>query len=244
MFDLPEDSVSASVDTEKISQLMQSLDVFINIRHKPKQSTLSVIIKGIERNAGNIYEARKQLLGLDEPRVHAEIPATYHIPNAGSIFQGNSDNDVGKCRDKSSSQIERAVRGRDNSASRIISRNEFAQVANIPVFRLQQSDERRRAGQLLEHVDHKHAKLAVLRVAHSSFAKSYGALAALGSASSSVHVLAAGNAPPVLLHSLEPPTDDATYAAQQYDASSPWHVEPCVSPQRVDQLSWYPRSEC
>lgn len=84
--------MSASVDTEKISQLMQSLDVFINIRHKPKQSTLSVIIKGIERNAGNIYEARKQLLGLDEPRVHAEIPATYHIPNAGSIFQANSNN--------------------------------------------------------------------------------------------------------------------------------------------------------
>ncbi|GAB1866886.1 Protein bicaudal C like protein 1-B [Camponotus japonicus] len=94
MFDLPEDSISATVDTEKISQLMQSLDVFINVRHKPKQSTLSVIIKGIERNAGNIYEARKQLLGLDEPRVHAEIPATYHIPNAGSIFQGNNNNDI------------------------------------------------------------------------------------------------------------------------------------------------------
>ncbi|CAL7948010.1 unnamed protein product [Xylocopa violacea] len=91
MFDLPEDSMS-SVDTENISQLMQSLDVFINVRHKPKQSTLSVIIKGIERNASNIYEARKQLLGLDEPRVLAEIPATYHIPNAGSIFQGNSSN--------------------------------------------------------------------------------------------------------------------------------------------------------
>ncbi|CAK9812949.1 Protein bicaudal C homolog 1-B [Anthophora quadrimaculata] len=91
MFDLPEDSMS-SVDTENISQLMQSLDVFINVRHKPKQSTLSVIIKGIERNASNIYEARKQLLGLDEPRVHAEIPATYHIPNVGNIFQGNSGN--------------------------------------------------------------------------------------------------------------------------------------------------------
>lgn len=89
MFDLPEDSMS-SVDSENVSQLMQSLDVFINVRHKPKQSTLSVIIKGIERNASNIYEARKQLLGLDEPRVHAEIPATYHIPNAGNIFQGNS----------------------------------------------------------------------------------------------------------------------------------------------------------
>lgn len=99
MFDLPEDSMSATVDTEKISQLMQSLDVFINVRHKPKQSTLSVIIKGIERNASNIYEARKQLLGLDEPRVHAEIPATYHVPNAGNVFQGNANNnnDIGKC---------------------------------------------------------------------------------------------------------------------------------------------------
>ncbi|XP_076232969.1 protein bicaudal C isoform X2 [Calliopsis andreniformis] len=94
MFDLPEDSMS-SVDTENISQLMQSLDVFINVRHKPKQSMLSVIIKGIERNASNIYEARKQLLGLDEPRVHAEIPATYHIPNAANIFQGSSVNGTG-----------------------------------------------------------------------------------------------------------------------------------------------------
>ncbi|XP_043795271.1 protein bicaudal C homolog 1-B isoform X2 [Apis laboriosa] len=88
MFDLPEDSMS-SVDTDNISQLMQSLDVFINVRHKPKQNTLSVIIKGIERNASNIYEARKQLLGLDEPRVYAEIPTTYYIPNVGNIFQGN-----------------------------------------------------------------------------------------------------------------------------------------------------------
>ncbi|XP_036142440.1 protein bicaudal C homolog 1-B isoform X2 [Monomorium pharaonis] len=93
MFDLPEDSVSASVDTEKISQLMQSLDVFINVRHKPKQSTLSVIIKGIERKASNIYKARKQLLGLDEPTVIADIPVTYYIPNAGNVFQSNSNND-------------------------------------------------------------------------------------------------------------------------------------------------------
>lgn len=91
MFDVPKDYMS-SIDTETISQLMQSLDVFINVRHKPKQSTFSVIIKGIERNASNIYEARKQLLGLEEPRVNAEIPATYYIPNAGSIFQGNSTN--------------------------------------------------------------------------------------------------------------------------------------------------------
>ncbi|XP_017885283.1 protein bicaudal C homolog 1 isoform X2 [Ceratina calcarata] len=91
MFDLPEDSMS-SVDTENISQLMQSLDVFITVRHKPKQTTLSVIIKGIERNASNIYEARKQLLGLEEPRIYAEIPVTYHIPNTGNVFQGNTNN--------------------------------------------------------------------------------------------------------------------------------------------------------
>lgn len=74
---------------------MQSLDVFINVRHKPKQSTLSVIIKGIERNASNIYEARKQLLALEEPRVHAEIPTTYHIPNATNVFPANNNNNTG-----------------------------------------------------------------------------------------------------------------------------------------------------
>ncbi|XP_014602904.1 PREDICTED: protein bicaudal C isoform X1 [Polistes canadensis] len=94
MFDVPKDYMS-SIDTETISQLMQSLDVFINVRHKPKQSTFSVIIKGIERNASNIYEARKQLLGLEEPRVNAEIPTTYHIPNAANIFQGNATNGNG-----------------------------------------------------------------------------------------------------------------------------------------------------
>ncbi|XP_025156044.1 protein bicaudal C homolog 1 isoform X4 [Harpegnathos saltator] len=127
MFDLPEDSVSASVDTEKISQLMQSLDVFINIRHKPKQSTLSVIIKGIERNAGNIYEARKQLLGLDEPRVHAEIPATYHIPNAGSIFQGNSNNN-----DVSSSNLMSSVPDNFSNMLTINTQNSPYCVSPIP----------------------------------------------------------------------------------------------------------------
>lgn len=114
MFDLPEDSISATVDTEKISQLMQSLDVFINVRHKPKQSTLSVIIKGIERNASNIYEARKQLLGLDEPRVHAEIPSMYHIPNAGSVFQSNNNNDIGKYPLLKSFKIRIATTGNKN----------------------------------------------------------------------------------------------------------------------------------
>ncbi|XP_043275818.1 protein bicaudal C isoform X2 [Venturia canescens] len=90
MFDLPENT-TPSVATDSVSQLMQTLDVFINVRPKPNQPTLSVIIKGIERNASNIYEARRRLLGLDEPRVHAEIPETYHIPNAENVFQGNNN---------------------------------------------------------------------------------------------------------------------------------------------------------
>lgn len=90
MFDLPEKSIN-TVTTDDVSRLMQSLDVFINIRHKPKQSTLSIVVKGIERNASNIYEARRQLLGLDEPKVTADIPQTYMASNSTSfILQGGS----------------------------------------------------------------------------------------------------------------------------------------------------------
>ncbi|XP_034939123.1 protein bicaudal C isoform X2 [Chelonus insularis] len=89
MFDLPENSVP-SFDTDGISQLMQNLDVFINIRHKPKQSSLSVIIKSVERNASKMYEARRQLLSLKEPKVQASIPSSYNIPHANNAFLGNS----------------------------------------------------------------------------------------------------------------------------------------------------------
>ncbi|XP_011304511.1 protein bicaudal C homolog 1 isoform X2 [Fopius arisanus] len=93
MFDLPESS-RQSVDTETISQLMQSLDVFINVLHKPKQSSLSVIIKGVERNASNIYEARRQLLSLDDPKIIADIPATYNVPNSQNVFQNSLNGNI------------------------------------------------------------------------------------------------------------------------------------------------------
>lgn len=51
MFDLPEQTTGLPIDPENVAQMMSSLDVFINIRHKPKQNTLSVIIKGVERFA-------------------------------------------------------------------------------------------------------------------------------------------------------------------------------------------------
>lgn len=49
MFDLP-DNVGTT-DPDNINNLMKSLDLVIQVRHKPKQNTMSVIIKGIERNA-------------------------------------------------------------------------------------------------------------------------------------------------------------------------------------------------
>lgn len=88
MFDLPEKSVT-TITTDDVTRLMQSLDVVINIRHKPKQSTLSIVIKGIERNANNIYEARRRLLGLEEPKVMAEIPSTYIVSDSFSPFLAN-----------------------------------------------------------------------------------------------------------------------------------------------------------
>lgn len=94
MFDLPE-VPTASINSEKVSRLMQDLDVFINVRHKPKQNTLSVVVKGTERNASNIYEARRELLGLSEPSVKANIPDTYKVPNTTSFLLQSTSTSVG-----------------------------------------------------------------------------------------------------------------------------------------------------
>uniref|UniRef100_H3DI12 BicC family RNA binding protein 1 n=1 Tax=Tetraodon nigroviridis TaxID=99883 RepID=H3DI12_TETNG len=60
MFDIKED-----VEPQYITALMKQLDVFISIKPKPKQPSKSVIVKSVERNAVNMYEARKFLLGLE-----------------------------------------------------------------------------------------------------------------------------------------------------------------------------------
>jgi hypothetical protein len=42
----------------------------------------------------SVYEARNKLLGLEEPRVVADIPQTYHIPDApstGTVHEGKAD---------------------------------------------------------------------------------------------------------------------------------------------------------
>jgi protein bicaudal C len=56
MFDLPEDM---EVDSEQVSRLMRILDIFISIRSKPKQNVVSVMIKGIERNASKFHALLK-----------------------------------------------------------------------------------------------------------------------------------------------------------------------------------------
>ncbi|KAL7857582.1 hypothetical protein SRHO_G00164810 [Serrasalmus rhombeus] len=66
MFDIKED---VAVDPQCITSLMEQLDVFISVKPKPKQPSKSVIVKSVERNALNMYEARRYLLGLDSSGV-------------------------------------------------------------------------------------------------------------------------------------------------------------------------------
>ncbi|XP_030631304.1 protein bicaudal C homolog 1 [Chanos chanos] len=68
MFDIKED---IEVEPQCITSLMEQLDVFISVKPKPKQPSKSVIVKSVERNALNMYEARRFLLGLDSSGVSA-----------------------------------------------------------------------------------------------------------------------------------------------------------------------------
>uniref|UniRef100_A0A8W7PKU2 SAM domain-containing protein n=1 Tax=Anopheles coluzzii TaxID=1518534 RepID=A0A8W7PKU2_ANOCL len=77
IFDYPENTV----DSDEITKLMLTHDVFISVRQKSRQSTLCIVIKGIEKFIANIYEARHQLLKGGGARVVAEIPRTYFGPN-------------------------------------------------------------------------------------------------------------------------------------------------------------------
>ncbi|XP_059057902.1 protein bicaudal C homolog 1 [Achroia grisella] len=78
IFDVPEDS--CRIDSDAVCKLMHKHNVYINIRRKPKQGIASIVIKGIERCAGDIYEARRELLGGKESSITAEIPESYNVP--------------------------------------------------------------------------------------------------------------------------------------------------------------------
>ncbi|XP_072335017.1 protein bicaudal C homolog 1-like isoform X3 [Scyliorhinus torazame] len=79
MFDMKED---IDVEPQRITQLMEQLDVFISIKPKPKQPSKSVIVKSVERNAANMYETRKCLLGLENSGVAmtTNAPSTITCP--------------------------------------------------------------------------------------------------------------------------------------------------------------------
>ncbi|KAJ8284820.1 hypothetical protein COCON_G00036700 [Conger conger] len=68
MFDIKED---VEVEPQCVTSLMEQLDVFISIKPKPRQPSKSVIVKSVERNALNMYEARRFLLGLETSGVSA-----------------------------------------------------------------------------------------------------------------------------------------------------------------------------
>ncbi|CAH2092625.1 unnamed protein product [Euphydryas editha] len=79
IFDVAEEN--CRIEGEAAARLMAKHNVYISIRRKPKQGIASVVIKGIERCAGDIYEARRELLGGKEPAITAEIPESYNIPS-------------------------------------------------------------------------------------------------------------------------------------------------------------------
>ncbi|XP_024138632.1 bicaudal C homolog 2 isoform X3 [Oryzias melastigma] len=76
MFDMREDGAA---DPSTLSQMMHNLGVFISVKPKAKQTSKSVVVKGLERNISNIYEARRALLGLDSSE-HAKINGLSHDP--------------------------------------------------------------------------------------------------------------------------------------------------------------------
>uniref|UniRef100_A0A3B4CRB9 SAM domain-containing protein n=1 Tax=Pygocentrus nattereri TaxID=42514 RepID=A0A3B4CRB9_PYGNA len=77
MFDIKED---VAVDPQCITSLMEQLDVFISVKPKPKQPSKSVIVKSVERNALNMYEARRYLLGLDSSGVSVSTSSSISCP--------------------------------------------------------------------------------------------------------------------------------------------------------------------
>lgn len=69
MFDTKDESPVGTNDSLGIAQLMETLDISINIKSKPKQPSKTVIIKSIESNIYNMFEARGKLLGLESSGV-------------------------------------------------------------------------------------------------------------------------------------------------------------------------------
>uniref|UniRef100_H2YRZ1 SAM domain-containing protein n=1 Tax=Ciona savignyi TaxID=51511 RepID=H2YRZ1_CIOSA len=87
MFDMKQEGQEAV----KNCHLMETLDVFISIKLKPKQPSKSVIVKSVERNIHNMFEARRQLLDLPtsglktSPAPASPQPISMQPPNAATV---------------------------------------------------------------------------------------------------------------------------------------------------------------
>lgn len=69
---------------------MSSHDVYITSRQKSRQSTMCIVIKGVEKFITNIYDARHQLLKLTSERIVGAIPSSYYGPNDMAHFKNSS----------------------------------------------------------------------------------------------------------------------------------------------------------
>ncbi|KAM6924115.1 bicaudal C homolog 2 [Xenentodon cancila] len=81
MFDIREDG---EAEPCKLAQMMQNLGVFISVKPKAKQTSKSVVVKGLERNISCLYEARHQLLGLDSCELAKTTGANHDLILPGS----------------------------------------------------------------------------------------------------------------------------------------------------------------
>lgn len=64
--------------------------MYITSRQKSRQSTMCIVIKGVEKYITNIYDARHQLLKLTSDRIVAAIPSSYYGPNDMAHFKNSS----------------------------------------------------------------------------------------------------------------------------------------------------------
>lgn len=76
IFDFPDNQNDAS----EIMSLSTKYGVYITLRQKQRQSTLAIVVKGVEKFIDKIYEARHEILRLTTPMIKPEIPETYFMP--------------------------------------------------------------------------------------------------------------------------------------------------------------------
>ncbi|KAF6216751.1 hypothetical protein GE061_001100 [Apolygus lucorum] len=78
-FEIPE----SVADTSQLHEINDRYDVISSAKIRSKGNVYTFIIKGVERNMANIYEAYKALLNNNDVRaVTVEVPASYLLPGA------------------------------------------------------------------------------------------------------------------------------------------------------------------